>query len=607
MTLVLSAAELERLFMPTMGKNLLEERRAKQKRLAKTRANAPVIASAEEQNAANRARATQAIVRDNQKRKEEQMRQQEAQRQMRVDQQRLANELREAEAQQFAQDNGADPPKRPAPPSKLSRLPQNAGTPGSSASELPTPSAPPPKPVEPSSIFHPLAKNFADIDDASRPNPTSDAFVGTVVSVSDMVVLCAPWADGKLYTWNELEAPPADQDRDWNAWLVPGNWVGFVQSIYNGDAATVTIGAGSYNTLYTPTSASPLNDAKRWPPQLKALGVAGAAGPTASGLRLPDREYVIRMTSPDLEDGRNKSVSRDQAIFEVAYSLHMASIGAGPQILAAVIWPWKDETGNLAQQLQSYGVLMVTDRADYNLKEYVDDVKKTFLPSGALQQRPLEYFNKAIKLGEDLIHLCYNIAVYGFVHFDIKPGNILTFRSQNMLRAIDFDDSFFVKPGFETAGRKACFFVNLLLISMHIRTSMSRDFVDAYVSIVGRVLLDVWQECFEERPSFGAGAKWLKNTTIAQSQYEGKFDRDKLANMSNNSQRASAMLRSLHWEYFQNRSATPPPPERVLAWAGWKSRGFVSAPKLVPQMLSYILFFSSPNTPPFQFREILAY
>tara|TARA_B100000575_G_scaffold191363_1_gene154423 strand:- start:1010 stop:1351 length:342 start_codon:yes stop_codon:yes gene_type:complete len=108
---------------------------------------------------------------------------------------------------------------------------------------------------------------------------------------------------------------------------------------------------------------------------------------------------------------------------------------------------------------------------------------------------------------------------------------MLVFLKQNLLRAIDFDDSFFVKLGFDVAGRRACFFVNLLLLSVHIRTAWPHDFVDTFASIVGKVLMDLWKECLEDEPSFGAGASWIKSTTIAQSAIDGKFDRDRIANL----------------------------------------------------------------------------
>tara|TARA_B100000575_G_scaffold191363_1_gene154424 strand:- start:1361 stop:2671 length:1311 start_codon:yes stop_codon:yes gene_type:complete len=390
---------------------------------------APVIESNEVQYQRNIELAAQAArkaktARDRCEEKRHEQKTQNAKDKMVEQQQHVADELRQLQfdADLRASEMQRNTLRRPGP-ATTPRCPalHGAGTPGSSASELPTPRAPTPPDSTPR--FHSCAKSLADIDDVSIPNPESDGFVSVVTSIADAAVFCAPWPDGRLYTWNDLAPSCTENNQDWDFWLSPGNWSKFIQSIYNGDAPVEARGSGSYNTIYTPVSLA--SDTKLWPPQLKLFGAADASTNTCSVL--PSQPCAFRITSLCRDDSdHDKSVPRDQALLELAHSLHMAAIGVGPQIYGAILWPWK--SANPAQELQSYGLLMITDRADFNLKEYVDNVKKAFPATGALQLRPKEYFSKALKLGQEALQLCYNMATYGYIHFDIKPGKQAGYR-----------------------------------------------------------------------------------------------------------------------------------------------------------------------------------
>ncbi len=612
MTLFLTELECEHIDMnPPPGKTIFRDReRAKKKKKARP----AVILSPRSQQERNAESARKALVRDRERREEELKRQQEAKKQMAIQQQQIAERLRqeeeEARSKESHGETHGEPRKLPSKPTRPPP-PSSSGTePSESASQLTTPASEGGTAAE-DALFHHTAPSYETINTYLGPNPESDGFFGAVMSSVDAVVLCAPWPDGKLYSWNELKKPQAEMQADWDSWLSPNNWLSFIDSVYGKtveSAGVRAINAGSYNTIYEPTAASPTGDAKKWPPQLKSLGV-DKLNPQCGELILPDRSYVMRITSimPD-KFGHEKWVSRGQAIVEVAHSLHMASLGIGPQIYAAVVWPWTSQTGSLAQEVVTgYGILLIQDKADYNMGTYVQELRAAFKPEGPRQIRPPPFVSKALLCGHQLVKLCYNMAVHGYIHYDIKLGNVLSYREQNVMRAIDFDDSFFKKWGFDIAGRKVCMFVSLLLLAMHTRTSTSRDFADPCLSVMGKVLLELWEESSANPESFGPGSRWINSVLIAQSPREGKYDNDHIRRIPDIGLRAGTVLRNMMWEYFQNRVSDNPPPPRVLDWSRWKTGGYVSAPRLVPQMLQYTLFFYDATAIPVRYRELLRY
>ncbi len=188
----------------------------------------------------------------------------------------------------------------------------------------------------------------------------------------------------------------------------------------------------------------------------------------------------------------------------------------------------------------------------------------------------------------------------GYIHYDIKPGNVLA--ANNCLRAIDFDDSFFNKPGFDVATRKTCFFVTLLLITMHLRTMNEADFYDVYVSMVRKVLLEIWDDIVNEAVDTGSGASFLAKETIATSRTSGAFEGSAVPDNGPEGLKMSRRLRCMNYEYFMKSGQ-----RRVREWTRWKAEKFVDSPKLVPQMLQYALFYETADDIPMRYRRILAY
>lgn len=462
--------------------------------------------------------------------------------------------------------------------------------------------------------WHPEAPSLADIDDPNRPDITGDHFVGCVTSKCDTVVLCAPYTDGKLHSWNEL-ACKGDCE-EWNWWLSPANWAHFAEDIYSNQYPLGLAGKGTYNKICHPHKLTPVDNPKLWPPQLKEFSMGWS--PKTHMEACP---YVMRVTTPP-QDSMEAISSRESVLRDVAFSLQMAALGIGPQIYAVVVFPlWNkldDEddhpgcdpllyTDHDTHQ-HNFGTLMIMERGSSNVIEYIAGLHCSLTPRrGPECSRPPEYAVKAHKLAMDVMSICYNLAVCGFCHYDMKQANMLIMKHSNTVRAIDFDSSFFVDLNRDHAGRKACFFVNLLLISVQLRAYERAEFVDMFARTVGKVLLELWEELVRHPERFGAGL-WLKHVTIAHNAAEGTFDYDGILAAGNNSHKGSLLLRQMIWEYLHNPKANTKPPEKVRLWKRWKMKPEHGCfARLVPQLLHFALFFSDEKAIPAQYRLILKY
>ncbi|MGB2135342.1 MAG: hypothetical protein ACPHYG_05060, partial [Flavobacteriales bacterium] len=412
-----------------------------------------------------------------------------------------------------------------------------------------------------------------------KPNPDVDVF-SAVQTRMETEVLCVPEVrgDNSIYTWNSLKAPPegSEERAKWDFWLQPGNWTAFIRGMYDGSLALKPFGSGAYNTLLEPTAATPVNDFTSWPPQFKMLGVDKFSIPD-DRIMLPDRPYLIRTPVPDTRDPQTKqarvsqgATTHREALEEVANSLRMASLGIGPAIYAAIIFPWSDISSMARSDRPRWGLMMVQDKADYDLKGYISTIKDQYPPKGPNQVYDPRFHACAFDAASQLTHVCHLLSLDGYIHYDIKLAQIISYRESNVFRMIDFDSHFFHKFGTDVAGPKACFFVTLLLLCMHVRAGAPNEFAIAFMSVAGRSLMELWTEVVTTPSEFGAGADWLRNVTIATTYETGKFVARDVDELPTKQLKALTILRNMTWEYFQNPNANPPLKDKILKWKGWR-------------------------------------
>lgn len=423
----------------------------------------------------------------------------------------------------------------------------------------------------------------------------------------DAAVLCAN-GGGKVETWNTLLNTPSPEDdmvTEWRKWLSPANWRGFIdmcaeldpdiqhdneeEPAYEIQMAAVS---GAYNAVMTPSSIAKLDDARRWPPQLADAGHSNA--------------YVVRMTKtrpfppgpPGLNGKPPAPVYRfmplKEMVLEMALALYAASLEVGPPVLAAVSWP--EETVDPSRL--HYGLLLILGRERGDMLDYQSALRSKFPPVSYVSGPSEAYGRAATNAAKDVARLCYRTAREGFLNFDIKPANIL-WHEDDSFHLCDFDPTHFVHVSNGVASTKAAFFVNMLLLCMHVRSHSSDAFSSVFLAPISHALLGLWQEAVRKPELFGAGADWLKAARLPPDARAGCFCARELRTIRNVGTRCKRHFEMLVFEYGFSSSEGRRPPRRCTAWPGWQrstasSSFFGAEVPLVPQLLCYCFFYSKP-------------
>lgn len=578
----LSIQEIERLSLHTMAKTLLGARKREQAKNRKSAAAVQSLPSPRSQIKAAAEKAKQAAAAEKQrqeKKNDERSKADKAQRESNdktlEEQRRAAEELRKA----------ADTPAEPARPrTGPSRKLASGGS--SSAVDVPQPE------------FLP-APTWQSIEDTFRGTPVDDvgALRDLVTAAMNTTILCAPRPGTGVYTWNDLRAPPADSAdtlADWNEWLQPAKWVDIVRGYTENNSLFLNLfnNRGNYNNVLDVSASTPINDTSRWPPQLQQLGV-NPEGAEAREL-LPASPYVIRMTRTDpFDNGSYRSMKLEKLIDETTATLHAASTGVGPPVLAATMWPWARQPGETQQR---YGLVMIIERADGDLVHWQNELRRMHPRPDVVAPVPRGIREAAENAAAFLSLLCRQIAQMGYINFDIKAGNLLWIQRSNTFYMTDFDAVYYIRVASDVVGEKACFFTNMLLLCMHIRSYSSTGFATSFLAMVTPLMLDLWKEAVEDPESFGAGANFLRSARIASKYEQGSFDRQALLRIPSLSQRLALQLSMMVFEYIFDTSDGKMPPPKALNWSGWKKdSNFVTGfPPLVPQLVRFAFLFNRP-------------
>lgn len=588
----LTIAELERLSMNTAMKNPFEQRKKAAAAAKKRAAAGPVaIKSPRTQTRENQDRARQ--VAEAERARIERQRQSAAAdaEARRIAQQEAAQNLRNAQAA-LAPEEGGSSSEAPRPRPKVQRGPAPS-TPSAPVTRLATPEFVPPVTVTRiAAAFEGMEpQNVDTVNDFVRAN-------------REVAVLCAMNDGGGVRTWNSLRAPPDDYEHspEWNEWLNPIKWVDLVRLIVpdNVGALKPVAQPGNYNSVLEPTVATPVNDPARWPPQLQRLGV------DLEGLALtdvlPDASYVLRVTRTDpfpMEAGQTgeliyRSMKIDELVTEMSLTLHAASQGIGPPVYAAVSWPWAPQPGDGGKQ--RYGLVMILARADGDMVHYQMALRTQYPVVSALAGPPQELRENAELASVWLAGLCYHIAWTGHVNFDMKPGNLLMHHEQNTFFMSDFDAMYYRHFSDAAVGVRARFFINLLLLCMHVRAYSTGFFATPFLAPLAQVMLELWKQAVTDPSGFGAGAVMLQTVSIESTYDRGSFDHRELRRIADPAQRAGRQLSMMVFEYLFDNAHGKKPVTKVTQWPAWKKTGtFVTGtPPLIPQLLQFIFFYAKP-------------
>jgi len=275
----------------------------------------------------------------------------------------------------------------------------------------------------------------------------------------------------------------------------------------------------------------------------------------------------------------------------MAMALDAAAQGIGPPIYAATAWPWERQPGDTEQK---YGMILVMLQSDGDLQTYQELVRIPADPTtgpSPVMRRTVE------EAAHYLVTMCWHVGWTQHINFDIKPGNILMHQNKDQFYMADFDAVYYVyvPPGVGSA--KACMFVNLLLLAMHIQSYFgSGTYIKSTMRVFGPVLMELWDELLLRPAAFGPGADWIKSARIAPEPNGGAFDRSVLRAVQDPGLRLGKQLAMMTYEYLFDTANGKQAPVKALQW-GWKTTAvFFSggSPPLVPQLLRYSLLHNQP-------------
>lgn len=425
----------------------------------------------------------------------------------------------------------------------------------------------------------------------------------------DVNVLCALPDGNGVRTWHDLSA--LDDSAAAMPWYNPHHWLTLSQAWTKRTAPWLRqmTESGNYNNVLVLAPGAPVDDPTKWPPQLRKASPLSAAGVCGGS------EYVVRMTRTDpfasdpCAEGPSppkvfRAMKLESLVADMALALHAASLGIGPTVYAAVSWKWDRVPGD---KVQRYGLLLVLERSNGDMLHYQRELLTQHPPSGSIKGPPAPLRERAEFAGAWLAGLCYQVAWSGFISFDMKPGNILMCERANTFCITDFDNMYYRSVPDAEGGVKARFFVNLLLLCIHVRAYSRSSFTTSFLKPLGPELLRLWKEAVSSPTTFGAGSVWLRNAAMASDSKSGTFDHRRLARMKDPNEKLATMLAMMVFEYFINDEPPKQRPCIAARWSGWKKQGdfFKGPPPLVPQLLRFVLFYGTPV--PDEYATLLDY
>ena len=180
-----------------------------------------------------------------------------------------------------------------------------------------------------------------------------------------------------------------------------------------------------------------------------------------------------------------------------------------------------------------------------------------------------DMFMLAEQAAHSLVTLCYHIGT-NHINFDIKQGNLLRRDAKAEFFVTDFDAMYYRYVDPDIGGRKACFFVNLLLLAMHIRSyTMSHSFSDVLLRVFAPILVELWTECVRSPDTFGEGAKWLRDARLLPTQESGGSFNQKALRKLPRGAAVGRQLSMMVFEYLDNHCW--PSQQIVAEWPFGKS------------------------------------
>jgi hypothetical protein len=213
------------------------------------------------------------------------------------------------------------------------------------------------------------------------------------------------------------------------------------------------------------------------------------------GGRVPLSRVVIRLTRPDLFDPAKGSSAPGHSRYERSatqarelwHGLHAALCGFGPTCYAALLF-----LATYEGSAPLYGVLTVMERCEHTLAEHMDAAIAKVRARPSVQLKG-ELSRAGAAFAKETLKLLVLQARRGGINLDAKPNNYVVARG-GQLFAIDFDVAMHGFAGFHapTSGADAWqpnLFVNLLLLTCHVRVAYDESFARGWADCIRPALL----------------------------------------------------------------------------------------------------------------------
>lgn len=451
--------------------------------------------------------------------------------------------------------------------------------------------------AEMGTVYRPVYVRVPQVDDVLSNNAVTTCVAKRrTQTVVELWAGAVPFAPAALEPMASLPmTSPWRSSQTWTQKVLP-----LLQARPGADAGRQEIFRGASNVVYHVRSA------------------------TQRKLGFPDglQSCVFRVTLGD------QGCTWEELVDEANAALAAAAEGFGPSVYAVVAFLKSAEN-----EKGPWGLLLVMERCQAPLHSHAGN-----LVDQALSRQTVRMHGE--NAAASLLARCAQMANLGYVHFDLKCGNVMRgyegeFKAPNALErwfAIDFDPFFYVAPDDAVLGVRARLFVSLLLITLHASvwawTSDHPEFYQGFRNVMRWPLMELHLEAraaaagAPDSPAartFGAGGAWLRTVTMPVWDERSVLrDTDTEARETADPRWLRRMFSVMVYMYFfdvprdnaGNQCGESTAAEiRGWRWKQSKDSGFTKefAP-LIPQLLAFTLFHNhSPENIPSRWRESLEF
>ena len=244
------------------------------------------------------------------------------------------------------------------------------------------------------------------------------------------------------------------------------------------------------------------------------MGTTNAVLSPLCDTRLPPAAtgtVVVRKTKRRSDRSESEELTPLEAREELALTAAAAAAGLTVELKGGFL------SFNASSECE---LVLLSERAHGSLERYIDEICE---PEHVSLNKAL-FHQQSSTLCDNLVALCKGIShTLGGIQFDLKTSNVVVTHQDGVLKPliVDLESRWWIQPDAKRFSPKACFFVNFLLLSLHIRfasdESGSRSFGVRFAKRIRPLMMQTFCEMKDAvgsadsttDGSFGPGARVL--------------------------------------------------------------------------------------------------